>query len=445
MNNIRFGGKRMISRLMAAGLGAVLLASMSTQAQAQQDKRFYIAPMAMFTATDDDRLLDDAVGGVFSVGKPLTSGLNFELTGWLSEADYDDSAVDGSAELRGFGATILLFPNRNELPVFGILGVSHGTTEMHPASGGSANYDSTVGDIGIGAIYPIFSDRVYVRGQAMYRYDSHSRRDAGSTGNDGFYEAVAALGLHVTIGKSPATLAAEKEAEEAALVPVVQDSDNDGVNDDADACPGTRAGVQVDSRGCERDSDGDGVLDGADQCPNTPQGQAVDAKGCSLDGDNDGVLNNLDQCPNTPAGAEVLADGCALTNDCRIPQPGDQVDADGCAVTQSVILRGVTFDLDSARLTPNAKAILDTVGDALLSIESVDVEIGGHTDSLGSNAYNQKLSQQRAQSVKDYLGDRGVGDSRMQVKGYGEAEPVAPNDTAEGRELNRRVELKILE
>ena len=415
----------MISRLMAAGLGAVLLASMSTQAQAQQDKRFYIAPMAMFTATDDDRLLDDAVGGVFSVGKPLTSGLNFELTGWLSEADYDDSAVDDSAELRGFGATILLFPNRDELPVFGILGVSHGTTEMHPASGGSANYDSTVGDIGIGAIYPIFSDRVYVRGQAMYRYDSHSRRDAGSTGNDGFYEAVAALGLHVTIGKSPATLAAEKEAEEAALVPVVQDSDNDGVNDDADACPGTRAGVQVDSRGCERDSDGDGVLDGADQCPNTPQGQAVDAKGCSLDGDNDGVLNNLDQCPNTPAGAEVLADGCALTNDCRIPQPGDQVDADGCAVTQSVILRGVTFDLDSARLTPNAKAILDTVGDALLSIESVDVEIGGHTDSLGSNAYNQKLSQQRAQSVKDYLGDRGVGDSRMQVKGYGEAEPVA--------------------
>ena len=159
----------------------------------------------------------------------------------------------------------------------------------------------------------------------------------------------------------------------------------------------------------------------------------------------DGVLNQMDQCPNTPAGAEVLADGCALTNDCRIPQPGDQVDADGCAVTQAVILRGVNFDLDSARLTPNAKAILDTVGDALLSIESVNVEIGGHTDSLGSNAYNQKLSQRRAESVKTYLSERGVDASRMEVKGYGEAEPVAPNDTAEGRELNRRVELKILE
>ena len=73
------------------------------------------------------------------------------------------------------------------------------------------------------------------------------------------------------------------------------------------------------------------------------------------------------------------------------------------------------------------------------------VEIGGHTDSLGSNAYNQKLSQRRAESVKTYLSERGVDANRMEVKGYGEAEPVAPNDTAEGRELNRRVELKILE
>ncbi|MEN8822580.1 MAG: OmpA family protein [Abyssibacter sp.] len=436
----------MISRLVATTCGAALLAGVTATAHAQeQDKRFYVAPMAMFTAVDDNRQLDDAIGGVLSVGKPLTSGLNFELTGWLSEADYEDTTMQEPAELKGFGASFLLFPNRDELPFFGILGVSHGTTELHPAAGGPANYESTVGDIGIGAIYPIFSDRVYVRGQAMYRYDSHNRRDAGDTGKDGFYEAVAALGLHVTIGKSPATLAAEKEAEEAALVPVVQDSDNDGVNDDADACPGTARGVKVDSRGCERDSDGDGVLDGADQCPNTPAGQPVDAKGCSLDGDHDGVLNKLDQCPNTPAGAEVLADGCALTNDCRIPQPGDQVDADGCAVTQAVILRGVNFDLDSARLTPNAKAILDTVGDALLSIESVNVEIGGHTDSLGSNAYNQKLSQRRAESVKTYLSERGVAADRMEVKGYGEAEPVAPNDTAEGRELNRRVELKILE
>lgn len=440
------GIRIMMKRLTPMALGAALLAGTATTVHAQQqDKRFYIAPMAMYTLVDDDRLLDDAVGGVLSVGKPITSGLNFELTGWLSEADYENSASDETAELKGIGASILLFPNRKTMPVFGILGVSHGFSEMHPSSGGGANYESTVGDIGLGVIYPVLSDRIYVRGQAMYRYDSHSRDDAGAGGKDGFYEGVAALGLHVTLGKSPATLAAEEEARQAALVPVVEDSDNDGVNDDADACPNTPAGVDVDSRGCEVDSDGDGVLDSKDDCPNTPAGQPVDRNGCSLDGDGDGVLNDTDQCPNTPEGEEVLADGCALTGDCRTPKPGQKIDENGCAVTTAVVLRGVNFDLDAVRLTPNAKAILDQVGDALLSITSVDVEIGGHTDSQGSEAYNQKLSRERAQAVKDYLVDRGVDPIRMTVEGYGESQPVAPNDTFEGRALNRRVELKVLD
>jgi len=82
---------------------------------------------------------------------------------------------------------------------------------------------------------------------------------------------------------------------------------------------------------------------------------------------------------------------------------------------------------------------------AKISAQNIRVEIAGHTDARGSDAYNSKLSNQRAQSVMNYLTERGIAADRMSAKGYGESEPVADNETDEGRELNRRVELKILE
>ena len=114
------------------------------------------------------------------------------------------------------------------------------------------------------------------------------------------------------------------------------------------------------------------------------------------------------------------------------------------AVITTVILRGVTFEFDSARLTPNAKVILDEVADALLSVSQVDIELGGHTDSQGPQSYNQGLSQRRADSVKKYLASRGVAEASMTTKGYGESQPIADNGTKDGRALNRRVELKVL-
>jgi OOP family OmpA-OmpF porin len=90
------------------------------------------------------------------------------------------------------------------------------------------------------------------------------------------------------------------------------DGDGDGVPDDADRCPTTITGVEVDATGCPRDEDGDGVYDGLgmDRCPGTPEGAVVDIHGCPLDGDGDGVWDGLDRCPDTPAGAEVGDDGC---------------------------------------------------------------------------------------------------------------------------------------
>ena len=254
------------------------------------------------------------------------------------------------------------------------------------------------------------------------------------------------------------------------------DSDGDGVPDSRDQCPGTPAGVSVDTNGCPLDSDGDGVPDYLDKCPNTPAGTLVDAEGCPaadqdgdgipdyldkcantpkgiavgkdgcpLDSDGDGIPDYLDECPNSPAGAKVLPNGCAPVGDCRRPRPGEEVDENGCAVEQKFILRGVKFEFDSDILTAEAKVILDGVAATLGNYAEINVELAGHTDNVGSDAYNLGLSERRSNSVKNYLTGKGVDATRMTPVGYGLTQPIESNDTEEGREENRRVELKVLE
>ncbi len=179
---------------------------------------------------------------------------------------------------------------------------------------------------------------------------------------------------------------------------------------------------------CGTDTDRDGVLDGLDQCPATPEGAAVDGRGCPVDmgtdADGDGVPNEIDQCPDT--------------------QIGTQVDAVGCVITQSMVLRGVNFENDSAVLTQEATGILDDAATSLRNQLNVRVAIGGHTDNVGNDAYNQALSEQRAESVKQYLISHGVDASRIEAAGYGETQTVASNDSSEGRAENRRVEFNLI-
>jgi OOP family OmpA-OmpF porin len=141
---------------------------------------------------------------------------------------------------------------------------------------------------------------------------------------------------------------------------------------------------------------------------------------CStLDSDSDGVNDCLDTCPGTMAGSKVNATGCPL----------------------SLELKGVNFEYDSARLTPAATTILDGVAENLIAYpQKNDIEVRGHTSSEGTNRHNMRLSQKRSQSVVDYLSMKGV-TNRMTAHGYGEDMPIADNNTEEGRQQNRRVEL----
>ena len=212
-----------------------------------------------------------------------------------------------------------------------------------------------------------------------------------------------------------------------------RDSDGDGVNDRDDDCANTPRGARVDSRGCPKDSDGDGVYDGLDKCPDTPRGAVVDARGCPVDSDKDGVYDGLDKCPGTPAGTKVDANGCPERK--TMFEPGKK----------TLVLEGVNFAIDSAELTPESGETLDRVVSELKEWPEVRVEIGGHTDWTGEDAYNMDLSHRRSESVRAYLVSKGISASRLEARGYGETRPVASNETAAGRTKNRRVELKKLD
>ena len=191
-------------------------------------------------------------------------------------------------------------------------------------------------------------------------------------------------------------------------------SDSD---EDSGAAIGATAGAAIAAYLCADKSE-----EVKPQCPSygeVPAGVAVDAEGCPLDSDNDGVPDYRDQCPNTPAGEEVNALGCPA----------------------SLVLEGVTFEFDSAKLTRQAEHELDNVAEKLVHSSKVRVRIEGHTDSVGSAQYNKDLSQRRAESVASYLQASGVQQNRMKSVGFGEERPVATNDTDAGRAENRRVEL----
>lgn len=209
--------------------------------------------------------------------------------------------------------------------------------------------------------------------------------------------------------------------------PVELDSDGDGVMDGSDQCPNTPSGAAVDAVGCPLDTDGDGVFDHRDQCAATPAGTAVDAVGCPLDSDSDGVLDNADQCPATPAGVKVDSKGC------EVPQ----------FKTVSVNL-DVKFASNSADVEAAYATQMEALAYVLKASASSQVTINGHTDSAGSAAYNQSLSQRRADAVAEYMVEKyDVNASQVRAVGHGESSPVADNSTSEGRHQNRRVVAEI--
>jgi len=177
------------------------------------------------------------------------------------------------------------------------------------------------------------------------------------------------------------------------------------------------------------DADGDGVPDHLDKCPDTPRGVEVDAVGCPIDSDGDGVPDYLDKCPGTPRGVPVDDTGC--------PIAGIEVAGDEWFVRGQVL-----FDVNRNTIKPEAAEILLRVANFLRKNQQYVVEIQGNTDSTGPLAWNMQLSEKRADAVKSYMVANGVAADRLTTKGFGPNEPLAPNNTAEGRAKNRRVDFK---
>jgi outer membrane protein OmpA-like peptidoglycan-associated protein/opacity protein-like surface antigen len=213
------------------------------------------------------------------------------------------------------------------------------------------------------------------------------------------------------------------------------DNDGDGIADTADGAPDDaedRDGFQDADGVPDPDNDGDGIPDVRDGAPD----QAEDIDGFEdtdgvpdPDNDGDGVPDTDDRCPGTPAGVEVDAEGCPVVEEIR----------------EDLVLEGVTFKLGSAELTADSADQLDRVAASLAAWPEVRVEVAGYTDSSGPQELNRRLSQERAESVRSYLVARGIDPERIVATGYGEQDPVASNETAAGRAMNRRVELKRID
>ncbi|HEX4871687.1 MAG TPA: OmpA family protein [Nevskiaceae bacterium] len=278
-------------------------------------------------------------------------------------------------------------------------------------AGGGAVQDDVRGDknttLGIsgggGALFPIGFNGWALRAEALLQGQVN---DETVPGEDVLLDTQVRIGLQIPLtpffGKA-AEVEAAQDCELAVVDPVTGRSD------------------------CAADSDRDGVADGVDACPGTPAGTRVDATGCALpltDDDGDGVLNADDACPGTAVGMKV--------------------DGRGCLVDQQLTLRGVNFLNNSAELTEDSRGVLAEVADALRGQPDVQIEIAGHTDSIGDETYNLILSEQRAQSVRQFLIARGVDGTRLTAQGYGEFQPVASNELPEGRNANRRVEFKVI-
>ena len=278
------------------------------------------------------------------------------------------------------------------------------------------------------------------------------------------------------VAETNAKLAIEKSPRDRCTVakrvadPGPGDQDGDGIPDDVDQCPRVpedKDGFQDDDGCPEDDNDGDGIPDAVDKCPMEPEDRDgfEDDDGCpELDNDHDGLNDAVDACPMEPEDKDGFEDddGCPdVDNDKdgildavdKCPNQAG-VPPDGCpkvythvVITETKIdlKQTVFFDTNLATIKPVSFSLLDDVALALRDNPKIKVEIQGHTDSQADDNFNLKLSQRRAESVRNYLVGKGIAKTRMVPKGYGENVPIADNRTPDGRSQNRRVEFVITE
>lgn len=427
------------------------------------DDRPYMSFMGTFVGPDEERDAKYGGGAHVSLGLPVNANWVFEIFGF---GDVTERSGFGIHDFQyGFGLDMLLrgdvyFLGKHRFTPFFLIG-GGGTIEDIK----DERYFNGYANVGLGSLFPITDHGVAVRFDVRTAFvfadeDEYFANGATSSREDVLVDLRANIGIQIPLS-APALPEIEKE----------EDFDNDGVTNDVDECPNTPEGVLVARTGCELDDDNDNVPNAIDNCPNTPEGTEINHHGCALvepkpepapepepvvviapepepepevivvieeaepepepvgrvytDDDADGVIDDFDRCPDTLIGLEVDDFGCAIK-------------------AQAVVLENVNFEFNSARLTANAKTVLAEVAEAMKGQSTMTVELAGHTDSIGSAAYNLRLSEQRAQAVRLHLISQGVNPGQMIARGYGESKPVADNKAEAGRELNRRVEFTVL-
>jgi OmpA-OmpF porin, OOP family len=344
-------------------------------------KGWYVAPMYSHVNPDNDRRLGSGQGGTLALGYRVSEGFALELYGVYGRLDREP-VPSASATMRGGGIGALAFIADWLGGLY--LPFAVGYLQTDPQGLDGDRYKGLSFEAGLGYLFPLAIGRYDFGVRAEGRYRHHNGQDGRLLDEEkaGVQDTLLNLGVQLPFGLRP--LEPEAKPEPVHIVEAI-------------AVP---------------DSDGDGVPDDLDQCPDTPAGVAVDTTGC----------------PPPP-----------LPPPCRPPAPGERVSLQGCGTGDVIVLRGVHFESDRASLSALATAILDEVAHP-----HSRVEIGGHTDSQGSAAYNQRLSADRAEAVRGYLLGEAVYAEQLTVRGYGESQPVADNDSEEGRERNRRVELTVL-
>jgi len=424
-----------------------LALTFATAAHAQSDD-WYVAGSIVYNNDDPDRVLDDSLsGGQINVGRNMTEFLTLEgllgyssISAWCVPGDCypDQTHLDISANLLAFYDRDSVFAPYLLVGV-GYLSVKDETGLPFIKDTGEDN--NPTASVGLGFKWRMGQSNFSIRGEHRVRvaYDWDTWTDQLTT-----------LGVQYSFGGAK---------QDAGIPDNNKDTDGDGILDIWDACPGTKAGVAVTSRGCElknvqSDADGDRVFDSVDECPNTPPRVPVDPRGCSLDSDMDGVTSDIDRCPASRTGADVNEYGCENDSDkdgvldhhdkCPNTRAGARTDVNGCEIKDIISLPGVNFQTGRDELLAGTEYLLQTAADTLNKHPDLQIEVAGHSDDVGNADQNIGLSMRRAKTVRNYLIGFGVDQNRLSFKGYGEAQPIADNSTADGRATNRRVELRLV-
>jgi len=402
----------------------------SASLMATEKYSYEISPIIGYNIAEGNINVDDYVmyGAELQFNNLFDSEIKPELSVLYGNADYNEALDGKDTDVLRIGLNgVYEFAATEHVVPFMKAGMGY---ENFSDNYNSGNHNSVYVDAGVGAKFPV-TEQFALKLEAIYFAKNNKARWDNN------------LGIFAGL-----TYAFWENETESAVV--VVDSDGDGVADDMDKCPSTVAGAKVDAQGCELDSDNDGVVDSKDQCPLSAAGAKVDAQGCELDSDNDGVVDSLDQCPNTLEGIKVDANGCAVDSDgdgvtddkdkCANTPAGSKVDENGCMETVNLF---ITFKTGSYEVDDASMENIKKFAAFMKAAPMYNVTIIGYTDSVGSAASNQRLSQKRAEKVRELIIAEGVEANRVKALGKGEADPIASNATAEGRAKNRRIEAHL--